>query len=107
MRVLRLAEVGQGEDLRVPELNRGNDVAPRWECVCVISADCVGQFDEVFFAHLCVSVCVLLFVFVCLQCQEEEPQGEDKKNGEDFAAKSEEPRTGTRAAVLCVVSHNV
>jgi hypothetical protein len=42
-----------------------------------------------------------------LHRQEQKAQGEDHKNGEDFAAKSEEPRTGTRAAVLCVVSHNV
>jgi hypothetical protein len=39
----------------------------------------------VFFAHLCVSVCVWLFVFVCLQCQEQCAHGKDEKDGEDFA----------------------
>jgi hypothetical protein len=34
---------------------------------------------------MCVSVCVLLFVVVCLQRQEQKAHGEDQKDGEDFA----------------------
>jgi hypothetical protein len=44
----------------------------------------IRKADEVFFAHLCVSLCV--FVCVCvLQRQQQEADSEDEKDGEDLA----------------------
>jgi len=84
MRVLRLAEVGQGVSHNFPVSEYGGAVPLAWHC----RADCVRKADEVFFAHR-VSPCVCLCVFVSLQRQKQEADGEDHKNGEDFAAEGE------------------
>ena len=80
MRVLRLAEVGQGVSHNFPVSEYGGAVPLAWHC----RADCVRKADEVFFAHR-VSPCVCVGVCCVLQRQEQKAQGEDHKNGEDFA----------------------
>jgi hypothetical protein len=51
---------------------------------------------------LCVSVCVLLFVLVCLQCQEQCAQGKDEKDGEDFAGEGEKVHCVTTPSLSMV-----
>jgi len=57
---------------------------------------------------MCVSLCVWFVVCVCvLQGQEQNAQGEDEKDGENFAAEGEKTRAEIRAAVCAFCSHNV